>query len=134
MGTDVIKVTSPSDVEPASARGAEALRAGKLVAFPTETVYGLAVDASNDRSFKRLRDLKDRPQRPFTVHIASPEDARRLELQQGDTVLVGSDGHSVRGTVHVRAGAPAGSVFLETALAEDSAATLEGPLVEVRRP
>ncbi|MCU0258953.1 MAG: molybdopterin-dependent oxidoreductase, partial [Solirubrobacteraceae bacterium] len=64
----------------------------------------------------------------------SPADAERLQVRQGETVVVGSNGHSVSGTVHVRAAAPEGSVFLETALDEDSASTLEGPLVEVRRP
>jgi NADH-quinone oxidoreductase subunit G len=64
----------------------------------------------------------------------SPADAERLQVRQGETVQVGANGHSVTGTVHVRAAAPEGSVFLETALDEDSASRLEGPLVEVRRP
>lgn len=45
------------------------------MAFPTETVYGLAANADDDRAFARLRELKDRPARPFTVHIGRPEQA-----------------------------------------------------------
>jgi NADH-quinone oxidoreductase subunit G len=56
----------------------------------------------------------------------APSDAQRLELFQGDHVVVGSDGHTVDATVTVRAATPEGSVFLETN-------ALEGPLVEVRR-
>ena len=39
------------------------------MAFPTETVYGVAVNAANDDALARLRELKSRPDRPFTVHI-----------------------------------------------------------------
>jgi len=56
----------------------------------------------------------------------APADAQRLELFQGDHVVVGSDGQTVEATVTVRAATPEGSVFLETN-------ALEGPLVEVRR-
>jgi NADH-quinone oxidoreductase subunit G len=56
----------------------------------------------------------------------SPADAQRLELFQGDHVVVGADGHTVDATVAVRAATPEGSVFLQTN-------ALDGPLVEVRR-
>jgi NADH-quinone oxidoreductase subunit G len=56
----------------------------------------------------------------------APADAQRLELFQGDKVVVGADGGTVDATVTVRAATPPGSVFLETN-------ALEGPLVEVRR-
>jgi NADH-quinone oxidoreductase subunit G len=56
----------------------------------------------------------------------SPADAQRLELFQGDHVVVGSDGHTVDATVTLRETMPEGSVFLETN-------ALDGPLVEVRR-
>ncbi len=62
----------------------------------------------------------------------SPADAQRLGLVQGDRVLVGQNGHSVRATVALRAAAPEGTVFLETGVPEDSASALDGPLVEVR--
>lgn len=54
-----------------------ALRAGKLVAFPTETVYGLGAVATNARAVARLRKVKNRPKSPFTVLIGSPDEAER---------------------------------------------------------
>lgn len=53
------------------------LRAGKLVAFPTETVYGLGADARQDEAVARIFTAKDRPQdNPLIVHVA---DRRQLE-------------------------------------------------------
>lgn len=53
------------------ARAAEALRAGKLVIMPTETVYGLAADATNPAAVKRIFEAKQRPsENPLIVHIA----------------------------------------------------------------
>jgi L-threonylcarbamoyladenylate synthase len=57
-------------------RAAEILRAGGLVAFPTETVYGLGADASNQKAVARLYAVKGRPSdHPVIVHFASPEMA-----------------------------------------------------------
>ena len=54
-----------------------ALRRGKLVAFPTETVYGLGVVATEAEAVERLREVKGRPTSPFAVHLGSPEDVGR---------------------------------------------------------
>ncbi len=52
----------------------ENLRKGELVAFPTETVYGLGVDASNEKAIKKLYAAKGRPgNHPVIVHLASFE-------------------------------------------------------------
>ncbi|MGR9116432.1 MAG: L-threonylcarbamoyladenylate synthase [Gammaproteobacteria bacterium] len=71
-------------------RAAQLLRQGCLVAFPTETVYGLGADASNPEAVKRIFRAKGRPaDHPLIVHIADvesiadwaltvPESARRL--------------------------------------------------------
>ena len=57
-------------------RAAEILRAGGLVAFPTETVYGLGADASNPKAVARLFAVKGRPaDHPVIVHFASQEEA-----------------------------------------------------------
>ncbi len=57
-------------------RAAEILRAGELVAFPTETVYGLGADASSEAALNKLYALKRRPaDHPVIVHFASAEDA-----------------------------------------------------------
>jgi L-threonylcarbamoyladenylate synthase len=56
------------------ASAAEHLIAGDLVAFPTETVYGLGADASNSKAVARIYLVKGRPiYHPLIVHIASME-------------------------------------------------------------
>src|SRR5580693_3610567 len=55
------------------ASAAALLRAGRLVAFPTETVYGLGADATNDRAVAAIFAAKNRPQiNPLIIHIAEP--------------------------------------------------------------
>ena len=54
----------------------ERLRAGDLVALPTETVYGLAADAANATALRRLYAVKGRPaDHPSIVHLADAADA-----------------------------------------------------------
>ncbi len=56
----------------AMASAAKHLIAGDLVAFPTETVYGLGADASNSKAVARIYSVKGRPNNhPLIVHIAS---------------------------------------------------------------
>jgi L-threonylcarbamoyladenylate synthase len=58
---------------------ARILRDGGLVAFPTETVYGLGADATNDRAVARIFEAKGRPQfNPLISHVATVEQALRL--------------------------------------------------------
>ena len=53
-------------------KAAQALQDGQLVAFPTETVYGLGADATNEHAVKRIYEVKKRPtNHPLIVHIAS---------------------------------------------------------------
>lgn len=55
------------------------LLAGEVVAFPTETVYGLGADALNARAVQRVFDLKRRPGfNPLIVHVSGPEMAARV--------------------------------------------------------
>jgi len=55
------------------ARAAELLRAGELVAFPTETVYGLGADAANPDAVRRIFAAKGRPaDHPLIVHLPEP--------------------------------------------------------------
>ncbi len=64
--------------EEAIAEGARLIGAGKLVAFPTETVYGLGADATSDRAVAALFAAKDRPRfNPLIVHFADAEGAAR---------------------------------------------------------
>jgi L-threonylcarbamoyladenylate synthase len=73
-GTPVIKADGA-----AIRRAAEALRAGALVAFPTETVYGLAADATNGRAVAAIFEAKGRPRfNPLIVHVPDLAAAEKL--------------------------------------------------------
>ena len=62
----------------AIADAARILRAGGLVAFPTETVYGLGADAANGRAVARIFEAKGRPRfNPLIVHVRDAAEAER---------------------------------------------------------
>lgn len=59
------------------ARAAQHLAAGRLVAFPTETVYGLGADARQSLAVARIFEAKGRPRfNPLIVHVANPQQAQ----------------------------------------------------------
>jgi len=61
------------------AEAAEAIKSGKLVAFPTETVYGLGADAFNPQAVAAIYAAKGRPgDNPLILHIADPADFNNL--------------------------------------------------------
>ena len=61
------------------------LRAGGLVAFPTETVYGLGADATNGEAVARLYAAKGRPAfNPLIAHVADIAAARKLAVFNAD--------------------------------------------------
>ena len=63
-------------MNPEVRRAAQILRAGGLVAFPTETVYGLGADAANEKAMARLYAVKRRPaHHPVIVHFAAAQAA-----------------------------------------------------------
>jgi L-threonylcarbamoyladenylate synthase len=71
----VVARASPATIE----RAASALAAGRLVAFPTETVYGLGADATSDHAVATLYAAKERPTfNPLISHVADLAAARRL--------------------------------------------------------
>ena len=54
------------------AEAAELIRAGEVVAFPTETVYGLGADGLNEKAVAKIFKAKGRPQdNPLILHIAN---------------------------------------------------------------
>jgi L-threonylcarbamoyladenylate synthase len=62
-------------------RAAKALKDGRLVAFPTETVYGLGADATNSEAVARIYSVKGRPaNHPLIVHIASMQDMNQWAI------------------------------------------------------
>lgn len=59
----------------------QTLRDGGLVAFPTETVYGLGADAKNPQAIEKMFAAKGRPSsHPVIVHLAAPEQAYQAEI------------------------------------------------------
>jgi len=63
-------ITNPT--QPEIKKAAKALKDGHLVAFPTETVYGLGADATNTKAVSRIYSVKGRPTgHPLIVHVSS---------------------------------------------------------------
>ena len=76
METKIFKI-DPSDICDGSISDcANIIRRGGLVAFPTETVYGLGADATDASAASKIYAAKGRPSdNPLIIHIASPADA-----------------------------------------------------------
>jgi len=76
----------PHAPDPAAiARAAETIRAGGLVAFPTETVYGLGADALDAAAVARIFAAKGRPSyNPLIVHVPTAQAARALVVRWPD--------------------------------------------------
>jgi len=68
------KIFAPTDE--AISRAAEIIRNGGLVAFPTETVYGLGADALNDGAIRKIFKAKGRPaDNPLILHVTNMREA-----------------------------------------------------------
>jgi L-threonylcarbamoyladenylate synthase len=79
---EVLPTETPELFEAAVRRAAEWLRAGEVVAVPTETVYGLAANALDARAVGRLFEIKGRPQHnPIIVHVSSEAMARQCAAE-----------------------------------------------------
>ena len=75
---EIVPTHTPALFAAAVRRAAELLRAGQVVALPTETVYGLAANAWDARAVGRIFEIKGRPARnPIIVHVAGVEMAGR---------------------------------------------------------
>jgi len=73
MNTKTLRVDSTNPDPVAIAHAAELLRAGRLVAFPTETVYGLGANALDPAAVRSIYTAKGRPgTNPLIVHVAEP--------------------------------------------------------------
>lgn len=76
LETQIVTITDPSAGAAALRRAGEIIRAGGLVVFPTETVYGLGGDATCEDAAQRIYAAKGRPSdNPLIIHIKKPEDA-----------------------------------------------------------
>lgn len=75
--TEILSTHTPALFAAAVKHAARLLRAGEVVALPTETVYGLAANAFDENAVARIFQIKGRPaHNPIIVHIAGTEMAR----------------------------------------------------------
>jgi len=78
MAAEILSTHTAALFVAAVKRAAELLRAGEVVALPTETVYGLAANALDANAVAKIYEAKGRPtHNPIIVHVASQELARR---------------------------------------------------------
>jgi protein-tyrosine phosphatase len=78
MATLTIHQADAADTAAAAKEAARVFRAGGLVVFPTETVYGVGAWAGSERGYERLRVVKGRPEsQPFTIHVPDAAAAAR---------------------------------------------------------
>ena len=86
MKTRIIKIDGTDAADAALAEAARILREGGLVAFPTETVYGLGANALLPEAAKKTYAAKGRPSdNPLIVHIADRADVYRVAEDVGET-------------------------------------------------
>ncbi|HUV05010.1 MAG TPA: L-threonylcarbamoyladenylate synthase [Armatimonadota bacterium] len=85
METLVLKVDPQNPAAEVIKRAGDAIRRGELVAFPTETVYGLGADAFNKQAVLRVYEVKGRPaNNALPVQVASKEDVLKLAAEVPD--------------------------------------------------
>jgi L-threonylcarbamoyladenylate synthase len=79
VGTDLFTTSTPSERAKAVAEAVNLLRAGEIVALPTETVYGLAADALNPIAVAKIFEAKERPSfDPLIVHLPDRDWLERI--------------------------------------------------------
>lgn len=82
--TEVLTVSPDRPDQGALHRAGAVLRAGGLVAFPTETVYGLGADALDEAAVRGIFAAKGRPgDNPLIVHVASEEEVAQVAASDG---------------------------------------------------
>jgi L-threonylcarbamoyladenylate synthase len=75
---EIISNPTPDEIK----KAAKALKDGHLVAFPTETVYGLGADATNEKAVSRIYSVKGRPtDHPLIVHISSINQLEKWAIE-----------------------------------------------------
>lgn len=89
--TQILKISSVNPEKTLIKKAARAIKQGELVAFPTETVYGLGADAFNTKAIKKIFKVKGRPQdNPLIVHISSENQLKPLvkEIPEKAKILI----------------------------------------------
>src|SRR6266567_1803054 len=83
--TQVLELDPERPQQEAIEFAASVIRDGGLVAFPTETVYGLGADAMNENAVRKIFEAKDRPtDNPCIVHVDSRDMLDRVAARTGD--------------------------------------------------
>ena len=86
MKTDVLTISPGAPEADRIACAAEVLQRGQLVAFPTETVYGLGANALDSDAVARIFEAKGRPAfNPVIVHVADVDAVKQLAAEWPDT-------------------------------------------------
>ncbi len=77
--TEIIKVNPEDPEEELIEKAVRIIKKGGIVAFPTETVYGLGGDGKSEKAVRRIFELKGRPPgKPLILHLSSVEDAEKV--------------------------------------------------------
>ncbi len=104
MKTEIVKI-DPSCVEKYSAeiaRAAEIIKSGGLVAFPTETVYGLGANALDKNAAEKIYAAKGRPSdNPLIAHVARIEDFEKLCVIENEKAFSSLVSHFIPGPITV---------------------------------
>lgn len=81
MNTEILHIHSPGEKDKIK-KAADALKKGKLVVFPTETVYGLGADGRKEKTIKKIFKAKGRPaDNPLILHIGRKEQVEDLAAE-----------------------------------------------------
>lgn len=99
MQTKVVKIDSANIDDAAMKEACDLIRAGELVAFPTETVYGLGADALHPEASKKIYAAREDPsEQPLIVHISKFED--RISREGGTAAGEEACGRVLAGTAY----------------------------------
>ena len=89
METKIVILKEEKEPEEQLKAAGEIIKKGGLVAFPTETVYGLGGDGLNRESSKKIYEAKGRPSdNPLIIHISKIEDLERIAEKIPDTAML----------------------------------------------
>ncbi len=79
MNTEIYRISDVSHPDTELVKNAaKVIKSGGLVVFPTETVYGIGADATNETAVSSIFTAKGRPSdNPLIIHVATPEDANK---------------------------------------------------------
>ncbi len=89
MNTEILRIDRKNPDEEGIEKAGQIIKSGGLVAFPTETVYGLGGDALNPTSSRKIYEAKGRPSdNPLIVHIADFDDIKRIASLDDDEYTI----------------------------------------------